>query len=92
MAFSEPIAVTVNFAAANSYVDIEAFGDNYVNIRRSNIGLDLEDVFHENDRVYLVDPVSFDTLANDADYKVTSVIDSINGYIVTYEAMSGSNG
>lgn len=89
--FITPISVDVNFSAASSEVDIQTFGENYVNIRRSNVGLDLEDVFSESDRVYLEEPETFSVLANDADYVVKNVLDSINGYIVIYEKMSGDN-
>lgn len=92
MEFLSPTAVVVNFQGVTSREDIEAFGEDYTAIRRSNIGPDLIGTFHENDRVYLSMPDPVTTLANDADYKVTSVVPSINGEVVTYEKMSGADG
>lgn len=89
MQFATPIEVKVNFQGVSAIEGIEEFGEQYTDIRRSNVGLDLEDTFHENDRVYLSNPDPFSVLATDADYKVRSVVPSINGYVVTYEKLSG---
>lgn len=96
--FFEVVGVDINFEVASGQSDIEAFGENYPNIRKSNLDNDLKDIngdavsFNENDRVYLEQPVSYDRLANDADYKVSNVLPSINNTFVIYERLSGKNG
>lgn len=91
MSFITPVAVNVNFQGISAEEGLEVYGERYIDIRRSNIGSDTSAEFAENDRVYLTEPDPFSVLANDAEYKVISVIPSINGSVVTYEKLSGQD-
>jgi len=88
MKFSEAISIEINFAIANSEQDLVAFGENYVNIARSNATPEQLLLFKETDRVFLTEPSVYDQLADGADYRVKSVIDSINNTQIVYEKMS----
>ena len=118
MKFNAPVAVDINFAIANSEQDVAAFGENYINIARSNATPEQLLLFKESDRIYLSVPLvdgipvinlylttdqflyvttddylyvsveDYDTLASEADYRVKSVINSINNTQIIYEKMS----
>jgi len=88
MKFGVVTPIEINFAIANSEQDLVAFGENYVNIARSNATPEQLLLFKETDRVFLTEPSVLDILADGADYRVTSVIDSINNTQIIYEKMS----
>ena len=89
--FNEPIEVTANFSMASSYVDILEFGENYVNMFRSNVSSELGSLFHRTDRIYMALPTTFSPLANDADFEVTSATPQLNGKVILYKRLSGAS-
>ena len=93
--FIEPVEVDINFMPANSRLDIEAFGENYVNYYRGNTSREVGELFHRTDRIYIGTAPSvtpFDTLCNDAPFEVESAPPGLNGKIVLFKKRSDVDG
>lgn len=90
--FTNPEEVRVNYQPTNTDGDLIALGMDYPKYMRIKADLDMKDMFHPKDRIYLMTKpsVPFDELCEDADYEVVSDPQvSLNTIEVTLTRLSG---
>lgn len=90
--FKNPVEIKLNYQATNSEGDLIALGMDFPMYVRIKANLEDKDIFHAEDRVYIMRKPSepFNVLCKDADYEVDSdPIISLNSIEVTLKKLSG---
>jgi len=88
--FQEPIAIKVNYRPTYSSSDALTLGNNYTLYQTIKCTPKIAENFSYNDRIYMKEPINFNSSCNDADYYVYgNPLITLNEAEITIRKLSG---